>query len=188
MSSQTKLHICLALKSGTVYESYLDTSRGLVFIASRIKGSFPGIFTVVADSRQQGNPYACALRGASVYCRADDDGTGAAPITGLPAKPVDAPSAQVHSAILQTGDLLADATLAASVASRLKSARSSLNSKPSATIAGQISGLTSPIRGLESCSQAMERTGAVDVMMRRGTIRGTNKHACKVHQLRRLMQ
>jgi len=81
---QTKQHMGLALKSGTVYELYLGTSGGLGIIASRIKSSFRGFFTVVADTRQQGNPYACALRGASVYCRADDAGTDAAPISGLP--------------------------------------------------------------------------------------------------------
>ena len=76
---KTQQHMGLALKSGTVYELYLDTSN---FIASQIKNSFSGTFTVVADTRQQGTPYACALQGASVYCHAL--GSSAALISGLP--------------------------------------------------------------------------------------------------------
>jgi hypothetical protein len=77
----TKQHMGLALKSGKVYELYLDTSKA--FIASRIKDSFSGTFTVVADTRQQSQPhgYACALQGASVYCHPN---SGAALISGLP--------------------------------------------------------------------------------------------------------
>jgi hypothetical protein len=77
----TKQHMGLALKSGKVYELYLDTSKD--FIASRIKNSFSGTFTVVADTRQQSQPggYACALQGASVYCNPN---SGAARISGLP--------------------------------------------------------------------------------------------------------
>jgi hypothetical protein len=78
----TKQHMGLALKSGQVYELYLDTSKA--FIARRIKNSFPGTFTVVADTRQQGTPYACALQGASVYCLTDTLGSSAALISGLP--------------------------------------------------------------------------------------------------------
>lgn len=76
----TKQHMGLALKSGQVYELYLDTSKD--FIASRIKNSFSGTFTVVADTRQQGAPYACALQGASVYC--SEGSSAAVPISGFP--------------------------------------------------------------------------------------------------------
>jgi len=74
------------LKSGKVYELYLDTSKGAGkgFIASRIKNSFPGVFTFVADNRQQGFSYACALKGALVYCHTREDGATTAPISGLP--------------------------------------------------------------------------------------------------------
>jgi hypothetical protein len=82
MGSNTKQHMGLALKSGNVYELYLDTSKDL--IASRLKNSFSGIFTVVADTRQQGNPYACALQGSSIYCHTNDGGSTTAPISGLP--------------------------------------------------------------------------------------------------------
>jgi hypothetical protein len=81
----TKQHMGLALKSGQVYELYLDTSKKQ--IASRIKGSFSGTFTVVADTRQQSQPrgYACALQGASVYCHPNSGGSAAAAlISGLP--------------------------------------------------------------------------------------------------------
>ena len=83
---KTKQHMGLALKSGKVYELYLDTSKGAGkgFIASRIKNSFPGVFTFVADNRQQGKSYACALKGASIYCHTNEDGTTTAPISGLP--------------------------------------------------------------------------------------------------------
>jgi hypothetical protein len=78
----TKQHMGLALKSGQVYELYLDISKA--FIACRKKNSFSGTFTVVADTRQQGTPYACALQGASVYCHTDALGSSAALISGLP--------------------------------------------------------------------------------------------------------
>lgn len=84
LSTMDKQHMGLALKSGKVYELYLDTSKGSGFIASRIKNSFPGLFTFVADTRQQGKSYACALQGALVYCHTNEGGTTTAPISGLP--------------------------------------------------------------------------------------------------------
>ena len=70
---QTKGHMGLVLKSGKVYELFLDTSRGSTqpgFIAARLyqSSTFTGIVSI-ADSRQGQGAYSCAVRAdTSIYC------------------------------------------------------------------------------------------------------------------------
>jgi hypothetical protein len=96
-TAKTKQHMGLALKSGKVYELYLDTSRGSTtpgFIAAKLyeTSTFAGIFVAVADSRQGEGTYSCAL-GANhfVYCYGDRQGP-----TGLITIPGDFRPISVH--------------------------------------------------------------------------------------------
>ncbi len=73
-TGRTKAHMGLALKSGKVYELFLDTSRGTTqpgFIAARLfqSSTFTGIIAI-ADSRQgQSSAYSCAVHAdSSIYC------------------------------------------------------------------------------------------------------------------------
>jgi hypothetical protein len=89
---KTKEHMGLALKSGKVYELYLDISRGDTtpgFIAARLyqtSSTFAGIFVAVADSRlQQSSAYSCAVRlDSSIYCHGSQTPSGVNKIQNIP--------------------------------------------------------------------------------------------------------